>query len=1064
MSPKKLINDHIFVEVKNTIQTHFEHALKQKTNQTYTNRNDWDQDWNKINNKILDHYVGLKVSLGAHMENGELINKTHVFTKQEIENILKESKAYFDNDLKGKIVGKSCWNAYKAKMIGRPQEKSLDVMHKSCCELLKTIDLMSTNKKITKSLVVGNVQSGKTSHMAGLISIAADQGYNLFIVLAGSIEDLRLQTHNRLKNDLFGVNSGVDALELSLDKNNQFPSLQQSIKKNKIMWMTVLKNVDRLEQVINWLNQTSKETKNKIKALILDDEADFASMNTFNSSSLNKEIKSIEKEIFEEECVKTRIENDLRRSKNTSKIKELNEELDDVNNEISTLNETLISLKHEQTYSKSTINGQIIDILHQNPKRDTPKDPKIGKEQEQEIKEIQSEIETFEKEKLILNLKLEAITKNKPKNKRYITQEEEEIMDEIESLDYDIDINKKIIDELKSEKQRERFDIFNQVDYQRMTYVAYTATPYANLLNDFDDFSLFPRDCIKVIEPSNGYFGANEIFGTDIQNQTNPIGNLNIIRQINAKEFSDIVSKEKNIDIFKSLIDSICWFLCSYAARMVRERDTEKSNTSMLINISHRQLYHTFTLKVVKQILKQDQKLLLARCNELWDEEKQKFTKQDLLSKMDIEGSKIKDYESFSKIKTSISKILTDFIGRSRQKLLNVHVINSKQDDIASIYDKNKEKSLGYILIGGHSLARGLTLENLVSTYFLRKTIQVDTLLQMGRWFGYRIGYELLPRIWMTNKSLLEFKMLAETEEKLRSILRECDFDTFKTEGPLVICRKTLRPTGIPKLRSLTRGMVYTGINTQTTYFDLNKKIIKANKDNTLRFLSTLNLETFSNGSSKCLIAKNVEFSKIKTLLDPSTKGKENLIFSKKNRFFDEIEFFLKWFEKEASIQNFKNWNVVIPKLVDEKNHSLISINNTNISKVERSIKKDVSDMHHLGIGVLRNPQDLLSDINVTPEQIRNERILLNQNQMPSNTLSNHEIFSIRKKFGGDLVPQMLIYFIDKSKVGVQLDDDLVGISIFFPITSNSTEKSHVIYYHDLRDLIEKTSSTDIAP
>ena len=57
-----------------------------------------------------------------------------------------------------------------------------------------------------------------------------------------------------------------------------------------------------------------------------------------------------------------------------------------------------------------------------------------------------------------------------------------------------------------------------------------------------------------------------------------------------------------------------------------------------------------------------------------------------------------------------------------------------------------------FIVVGGNILSRGLTLEGLVTSFFIRTSSAYDTLLQMGRWFGYRRGYGDLPRIWMTDE------------------------------------------------------------------------------------------------------------------------------------------------------------------------------------------------------------------------------------------------------------------------------------------------------------------------
>ena len=73
-----------------------------------------------------------------------------------------------------------------------------------------------------------------------------------------------------------------------------------------------------------------------------------------------------------------------------------------------------------------------------------------------------------------------------------------------------------------------------------------------------------------------------------------------------------------------------------------------------------------------------------------------------------------------------------------------------------------------FLVIGGTTLSRGLTLEGLVSTYFLRSSTQADTLMQMGRWFGYRHGYELLPRLWLSEKAIKQFEFMSLLDTDIR--------------------------------------------------------------------------------------------------------------------------------------------------------------------------------------------------------------------------------------------------------------------------------------------------------
>lgn len=77
------------------------------------------------------------------------------------------------------------------------------------------------------------------------------------------------------------------------------------------------------------------------------------------------------------------------------------------------------------------------------------------------------------------------------------------------------------------------------------------------------------------------------------------------------------------------------------------------------------------------------------------------------------------------------------------------------------------------IAVGGYSLSRGLTLEGLTVSYFLRNSKAYDTLLQMARWFGYRPRYEDLCRLWIKDESAEWYAHIAEASEDLRQDLAD---------------------------------------------------------------------------------------------------------------------------------------------------------------------------------------------------------------------------------------------------------------------------------------------------
>ena len=107
------------------------------------------------------------------------------------------------------------------------------------------------------------------------------------------------------------------------------------------------------------------------------------------------------------------------------------------------------------------------------------------------------------------------------------------------------------------------------------------------------------------------------------------------------------------------------------------------------------------------------------------------------------------------------------------------------------------------VAIGGNKLARGLTLDGLSVNYFLRCSKMYDTLMQMGRWFGYRPGYLDLCRLYTTKELSDWFAHIAVATEELRD-----EFDlmansggTPKDFGLRVLSHPTMMVTSAVKMR-----------------------------------------------------------------------------------------------------------------------------------------------------------------------------------------------------------------------------------------------------------------------
>jgi hypothetical protein len=345
--------------------------------------------------------------------------------------------------------------------------------------------------------------------------------------------------------------------------------------------------------------------------------------------------------------------------------------------------------------------------------------------------------------------------------------------------------------------------------FTRKAYVAYTATPFANILihdaATADDFGgdLFPRSFIVNLPTPSDYVGASLVFG--IGENEDEQGSLDAIRHVDQGVEGWITpSHKKNWipryneqqEIPPSLQEAIMAFALVCAARAARGRPN--THNSMLIHVSRFKDVHQLIFGQVQEWLSNfkrvlrygnDKEGILQRLKTMW----------------------IDDFEPTS------AHIRTLNIGHSipattweqvREQLVNAtdkiqpQVVNSERKD-AIDYDSSVAQGLSIIAIGGDKLSRGLTLEGLSISYFLRAAKMYDTLMQMGRWFGYRPGYVDLCRLYTTPDLELWFRHIAMASEELRERLDHMAMigSTPETYGLRVQSHATLFVTAPNKMR-----------------------------------------------------------------------------------------------------------------------------------------------------------------------------------------------------------------------------------------------------------------------
>ncbi len=285
------------------------------------------------------------------------------------------------------------------------------------------------------------------------------------------------------------------------------------------------------------------------------------------------------------------------------------------------------------------------------------------------------------------------------------------------------------------------------------SYVGYTATPFANIFippkatNKKYGRDLFPKDFIVNIPRPDNYIGALEYFG--LSDQEEEIKAMPLFRAIEkGKDYQGKGTKKDDPvgPLPDELKEAMKSFVISVAIRNLRG-DYCKPN-SMLVHIVR---------------YKGQQNLIKKKVERYFNEEIYNYIKNDDIGiANDLKQIWQKDYiETTAIMKSDFSKYMEgiqDFSWEAiygeiqrfiKAKEFTIYSINGDSSDTL-IYDNHKGEPFNVIVIGGDKLARGLTLEGLVVSYFTRSSNTYDTLMQMGRWFGYRNGYLDLCRLFTT--------------------------------------------------------------------------------------------------------------------------------------------------------------------------------------------------------------------------------------------------------------------------------------------------------------------------
>ena len=283
--------------------------------------------------------------------------------------------------------------------------------------------------------------------------------------------------------------------------------------------------------------------------------------------------------------------------------------------------------------------------------------------------------------------------------------------------------------------------------FTKRSYIAVTATPFANIFilpektDQMENEDLFPADYIYAMEPPSNYIGGNEIFGDEARFESA------LVRIDDADDFFPYKHKQ---DIYldslpESLYEALSYFVLANVYRDIKENPV--SHRSMMINVSRYTKVQETIENVVREWLYSTQRAIRGYCMQ----PESVACQNPCISKL-REMYYSDKYPFCNDIGLPWEMIQQQYL-LSAVSQIEVRTINQRSATKLD-YTEYAEKGLRVIAIGGLSLSRGLTLEGLMVSYFHRNTQMYDTLMQMGRWFGYRAGYDKLFRIWMPDDAI----------------------------------------------------------------------------------------------------------------------------------------------------------------------------------------------------------------------------------------------------------------------------------------------------------------------
>jgi hypothetical protein len=854
---------------------------------------------------------------------------------EDIEPWLKDEKAKINPEL---------WNRYKLYMSKEDPSFPVNDLDDFTDKILdKCVNPKKSGSWDRRGMVVGHVQSGKTSNYVGLVNKATDAGYKVIIIIAGTISSLRRQTQERIDSGYIGRNSSAFIRE----------------KENKIV------GVGNYTVGTDIYSLTSAYYKSG-------DEGDFS------------------------QAVANRLNIPIGKNPIVFVIKKNKSIL-----------ENLIDW-----FSKD-VNAKVVD--------GTPK--------------------LFDVPALIIDDEADAASVNASRD-----------INDIKT------INRLI---------RTLLNIFNQ-----NTFIGYTATPYANLFISQEynkdaitevkkkqyeiGADLFPKDFIINIKAPTNYIGAAKIFGYENANPERTKEPLDIFRGIDDYDppFFRTINRDNKDSLPeylpKSLEQAIKSFILTCAIRRVRGH--ENKHNSMLIHVALLVKWIDRVAYLVNEKTKEYKNAIQSEDVALHNELKELYvsdflpTTRNVLNNLDYTDIRIKEHtwkEVKNELKNAVLKIDVRSVHGTRS------TTNLEYHNIEEIDYSRHENGLSVIAVGGSRLSRGITLEGLSVSYYIRTTRMYDSLMQMGRWFGYRPGYVDLCRLYTTNQIFEWFNHITMATEEMRN-----DFDemTATHQRPKDFRLKVRNHHGLLTITSLNKlyfsqdiEISFSGENPQTYCLLKTKPALENNFNALKRLIDSIGFPSKENrietnkGKIRYLFYPNSSVESVCSFID-AFKIEQPSISNATLTDYIKTQF------KSNKI---KEWSICIVSNTDEK----VFINRyENNPDESRSPKDDLmtydliykGEIITLGCSVRNQPKNARGSeyYLIAKNQIDD----LKDRQVDLSIKINTTSKQIKEQRASEKKGLLLIYALDeRGTPKINIGIPIVGYSLHFPRIDDEVKVSYKV-------------------